>query len=221
MALVAALAPVGSQAAIVTYSLPDVLTFGDYLESNVAATYAGDGFGGMYNAAAMGAPEWAHLFGVELTDYSRTIMQVGIGGLSGQTILSATLSFKLLDGGLGPHDLTLTGFDGGSGNLAYQWDAPVTNYGTAGTTAFNGDNSIDVTALLAASVGAGDTFFGMHLQGADASDLLWTYTYTGFDYGPDRAEVRLTVETAVVPQPASLVLFGVGFALAALVRRRG
>lgn len=212
------LVPAASQAAIVTYELPDILTFTTYTDTNVAATYSGTGFGGMYNTRANDVPAWVHLFGVEQTDYSRTVMQVDISGLSGQTIVSATLSFLLLDGAAGPQDVSLTAFDGGAGALSYQWNAPAINYGNLVASVTTGANAIDVTSLLAASVGGGDSWFGMHLQGTD--QFMWTYTYAGFNYGADRAVVRLTVETAAIPEPGTLALIGLALAGLAGARKR-
>ncbi len=216
LALSAALFPVASQAATVTYSLPDILTFTDYTDNNVAATYSGTGFGGMYGPRV--GVSWAHLFGVESTDFSRTIMQVDTSGLAGATILSATLSFQLLDGSTDPQNVTLTGFDGGAGALTYLWDAPATNYGDLVASVAQGGNSIDVTSLLADSVGAGDAWFGMHLQGS--SEFMWTYSHSGSGYDSDRALVRLTVETAEVPLPGTLPLVGLALAAFGFVRRR-
>lgn len=213
----AALLPAVPQASVVTYSLPDILTFTGYLDSNVSATYLGTGFGGMYNTTAIGQPAWVHLLGVEDTDFSRTIMQVDISGLAGLSIASAFLSFNLSHGA-GPQDVEFTGFDGGAGALTYVWDATGINYGSVVAPVAAGSNSVDVTDLLAASVGAGDHWFGLHLQGTDA--FLWTYTYTGVGFGPDAAGVRLTVDTATIPVPGTLALLGVALAGLGFARRR-
>src|SRR5687768_4679160 len=87
-----------AHAATITYVLPDIGTFADYSNSNESDTYTGNGFVGMYN---FNNPEWAHLFGIEQQDYSRTIGQVDLSALAGTTINSATFSFNIKHGAIG------------------------------------------------------------------------------------------------------------------------
>ncbi|MCC7412199.1 MAG: PEP-CTERM sorting domain-containing protein [Gammaproteobacteria bacterium] len=216
-ALFAAVLLSGAQAAsagVVIYTLADIGTFAAYTEDNVGQTFAGTGFVGMYETVRNGSDQFAHLFGLEDVDYSRTVAQVGIGGLAGAGIVSATLSFDLLDGSATDHGIAVTGF-AGTGALGWIWDAPGSNYGSVGALVSDGANSVDVTALLAASVLAGDAWFNLHLRGTDGQ-YVWTYS----DGDPDNANVRLTVVTRDAPEPATLALFGAGLLGFAGRRRR-
>lgn len=204
-----------ANAGVVSYNLQDIGTFTDYVNSNTADTYTGTGFVGMYSSG------FAHLLGVETNEYSRTLMQVDISALSGKSINSATLSFDLLDGSGGSQAGTLVGFNGGSGVLAYSWDAPASNYGSQQITLNSGANSLDVTSLLAAAIGNNDSWFDMHLTGS--SQYQWTYTTYYRD--SNAANMYLTVDfndgnTGNVPEPASLLLLGVGAAALGASRRK-
>lgn len=212
------LSSLSANAGTVTYALPDIGTFTGYTNSTVSDTYSGNGFVGLYNTMGNGVPAWAHLFGVESTDYSRTLIQIDLSGLSGAAS-SAILGFSLLDGGVGPHGISVTGF-GGTGALAYTWDAPAANFGSVDGTVVGGANVIDVAALLNAALAGGASYLDLLVQGTDTNDYMWTYTDPGRGFGADRAAASLTVTTGDVPEPTSMALFGVALAAAGLARRR-
>lgn len=203
--------------ATITIPITDIGTFESYENSNTADTYTGTGFVGMYDYA------WAHLFGLESSDYSRTILQADLGALAGATISSATLSFDLLDGQAGPHGIILTSYNA-DGTLRYSWDAP-TSLGTANATVDSGPNTIDITSLVTARLAGGGTWLGLHLQGTDDCCYMWTYTDPGDGANPDSAMVRLNITyeggLAQVPEPATYGLMGAGLiGLAWMLRRR-
>ena len=204
------------------FVLPDIGTFTDYTNPNITDTYTGDGFVGLYSAAQTGQDAFAHLLGLERTDYSRTAFQVNISSLTGATINSAFLTFDLLDGG-GGQSISATSYTS-NGTMGYFWDAP-DNLGSVAANVANGANSIDVTSLLAASVAGNANFFGLHLQGTDDNNYIWTYTYTGFGYSADRANARLVVNfnggTQDVPEPGTVaMLVGLGMGSLVVIRRR-
>ncbi len=202
-----------AHAGVTTFTLNDIGTFAGYTSNDTSQTFAGSGFVGMYNT------QWAHLFGIEISSYSRTLAQVNIGSLAGKQINSAMLSFSLLDGDTNSQLATVTGFNGGSGNLAFNFNAPGTNYGSVNATVSGGANALDITDLLTASVAANDGWLGLHFQGSDL--YQWTYTKDGF--GSNRANLQLTVDfadTTDVPEPASLGMLAIGALALAAARRK-
>lgn len=213
-----------AKAASVSIPILDVGTFGGYTAPYNYETSNSTGFFGMYESQNNGSDQLAHLFGLEVENYSRTIAQADIGFLNGATISSATLSFSLNSGGGGSQDIQLTGFDSG-GTLAYLWDAPGANLGQ-GYFTVNGQslNVLDLTMLVQMAADADIDWLGLHLQGT--SDYQWTYTYTGFGAGADSAQVRLNIEyeggeEQPVPEVQTYAtLAGAGLIAAQAIRRR-
>ena len=212
-AVVGCLSACPAGAVTLTYSLKDIGTFTGYSDSNRNDTFAGTGFVGLYNGS------FGHLLGSEGTS-SHTALEVDISGLTGKTIQSATLSYKLLNGSNGTQTASLTSFDA-NGILTNTFNAP-NNLGTPTFTENGlGANTIDVTGLLSNRVASGKDWFGLYLAGT--SQYMWTYTYGGFGYTNDSAQLQLTVNaTNATPEPgafalmASCGLSGVGL----LVRKR-
>jgi hypothetical protein len=194
---------------VIEYPIRDIATFTTYYELNTGQTYAGTGFVGYWSH------DFVHLFGVEGYDHSRTALEVDIRALAGATIDSAVLSFDLLEGMAGVHNVVLTSFSAG-GLLGYFWTPP-DNLGTLNATVrLQPFNTVDVTNLLQNRVDAGADWFGLHLRGADGLNQ-YTLTHTGFGYHSDRANVRLTVHYTI-PEPAALLFLA--FGAFALPRRR-
>jgi hypothetical protein len=215
-AIAASLAASAAHAGTATYTLLDIGTWAGYSTTDVSGTYTGDGFLGMYNTVAVGQPEFAHLFGLEGPDYSRTEAQVGISGLAGKTITSATLSFDLISFFSGGN-VTVNGF-GGDGNLGYNWDSPAATYGST-TGALAPVSSIDVTSIVAAAAGANEDWLDLHLVSDTRSN--WTYTFPDFGTNSDSAQARLTVTFSDgVPEPGTWALMLTGFGLAGAMMRR-
>jgi hypothetical protein len=184
-----------AKSAVVTYQLTDLGNGG-----GTNQTFAGTGYVGMYQNS------FTNLFGLEQSNFSKTALQADISSLIGNQIVSATLSFSLLDGSNLTQSVTATSFDA-DGTLGHFW-VPPSNLGTQNYTVTGATtNALDVTGLLTSRVQSGESWFGLHLQGS--SEYQWTYTFSD----ADRAQVRLTVEYAApVPVPPTAVLAVLGFA---------
>lgn len=221
LAAMLSLAP-AAWAATISIPITDIGTFQDYTNPNTTDTYSGTGFVGLYSTAANDVDAWVHLFGLESSDYSRTILQADLSALAGHSITSATLSFSILDGGAGPHGIIITSYDA-DGTLRYSWDAPG-NLGTVTGNADQGVNTFDVTSLVSSRLAGGDSWLGLHLQGTDDCCFMWTYTDPGNDRTPDSALVRLDITydgQGEIPEPGTYGLMAAGLAsLAWLSRRR-
>lgn len=208
-AVVFLLSSATSRASVQVYAIEDIATFGQYRDYNTNQSFAGTGFVGMYNDS------FAHLFGLEQNDFSKTALQVDIAGLAGAVINSATLSFDLLNGSNASQTATVTSFIA-DGTLEHFWNAP-SNLGAANYTV-DGQNSnyLDVTSFLQERVNADADWLGLHLQGSD----VYQWTYTNTTTTRDAANVRLTVDytipdVAAVPEATSIlawtmVLGGIG-----------
>jgi hypothetical protein len=205
-----------ANAGVVTYQIKDILAGEGYQVANAGQTFAGTGFVGMY--------EWndfGHLFGLEGA-YSRTNLEVGLAGLAGKQVSSATLSFVLRENSGTGGALTITGYDA-NGMLGYNFNAPTAVYGTVSGAIANGNgatSSYDVTAIVQSALAHDEDWLGMHLANSETG--RWTYTYAGYGYAADRAQVQLVVNyaDAAVPEPAALALLGLGLAGVGLARRR-
>lgn len=205
--------------AITTFKINDIGQFEGYTTPDVGQSYYGDGFVGMY------ADSFAHLFGAERNDYSKTAMNVNIADLAGATINSAVLAFDFLHGKSGTQQITLTSFTA-NGNLSHMW-MPSDSLGTA-TYTVNGlsANELDVTSFVQERLASNAEWLGLHLQGSNR--FQWTYT-DARGGGPDAATVRLVVDyqpvsaPTAVPEPFSFAVWsGLGMfgAAVGIARRR-
>lgn len=219
IALSALIAIPTTQAASSSTTILDFGAFGGYTEANMGQTFSGTGFIGMYGTAQNGGDYFAHLFGIEgngSDDYSRTVGQVDVDFLNGQTILSASFEFFIVNnygGGAG----TFTGFDNPSGEIGYIWDAPGANLGNAAFSPVAGWNAIDVTDIVQDAADGNTDWLGFHLQSGPGNN--WTYT----SFEGDEAQVRLVVEYGEQPVPEVqhyAAMLGAAMAGVEMMRRR-
>lgn len=102
-------------------------------------------------------------------------------------------------------ELAITGFDTGV-RLGLQWNAPVNDLDVVigeVTNATLGSELIDIDSLVCQGTQRGWGSFGLHLQNR-CDDYLYTFTHEYPDtLLPDRAQVRIDVVTAAVPEPGT------------------
>lgn len=208
------------------FALNDLADFKTFSTPDHSLTYSGTGYVGMTNDIWSGAgPSWMHGLTLEPAQFGRTLMQLDLAALAGRDIVSATLSFMLLDGqeAAGRNGVQVSGFDVIDGVMALQWDAPQHSHGSVfgeverSTTQ---RQSIDITPLLDYSVRHEQLWLGLHLQ-ATGDNYFYTATHDYPDLlSPDRAQVRIDVITAAVPEPQSWALLAAGLGVVGWIGRR-
>jgi len=217
-AAAAALSGSGLRADITTVDITQLYSGAQgYADNNHATTFSGTGYVGIYPTYDGGS--FAQLMGLENPGdiFSETEMDIALSGLAGDVITSATLSFDVTDGG-GTEGLTISSF-GSTGTLGYNAYAPAA-IGSVGGSVTSGNNSYNVTSLIAGAVNANDSYVGLYLT-PDGSASLWTYSEGGV--GDDSAHMRLTINYAPAAVPdsgSSWVLAAIGLGMMALFGRR-
>jgi len=222
-ACLAALLP--AHAAEFRFELPDLATF-TTASTPERLRFTGSGYVGMSNDVWSGAgPSWAHVLTFEPAEFGRTLMQVDLSSLAGEKVVSATLSFLVLGGQEAPgaNDVSVHGFNARDGVMRLRWDAPLASFGEVTGRVERSETvrqEIDITSLVDFSVHRGQRWLGLHLQ-----SLGEHYVYTStHDYpdilSPDRAQVRLDIVTAPVPEPGTWALLATGLGFVGWIARR-
>jgi hypothetical protein len=173
---------------------------------------------------------WSHALDLSNAADGRTVMQFDLAPLAGQKVVSAQLSFKILDGQDAPStaQVRISGFDNGNGDLALTWDAPTGGLGSVQHSIFNGSTAsqaFDITALVGQGVAQGTGWMGLHLQNLGLESLATrTYEFLENEHRAvidlDRAQVRVDVITAAVPEPDTWALMAAGGVALGWLRRR-
>jgi len=186
----------GANAATLRIPLPDIGTFTSYEDYNPSDTFTGTGFLGIYPTFSTdfgsAGPAFGHVFGLENYNgiFSETELQARLAGLSGATIHSASLNFSIANGSCGNESVLVTSFST-TGTLGYNACAP-NNLGSVDPSGItSGANSINITTLVSAAVGADQSYLGLFLapQGP-GHNYLWTDTYA---YGGTQADADLVI----------------------------
>jgi PEP-CTERM motif len=220
-----------THAATYQFALPDIGQFDDFIAENGSATFTGNGFVGMYNDRwSHHGITWSHSLDLNLANDGRTLMQMDLAPLQGQNIVSATISFRILDGYDAPNStlVRFTGFDNGAGNLGMTWDAPTTSFGSVEHEVFNGSpdsQAFDITSLLRAGQDSGSAWLGLHLQNLGEGQLSTrTYEFLLDEQiavlDLDRAQVRIDIVTTPVPEPTSWAMLLAGVSAVVWTQRR-
>ncbi|WP_259366878.1 PEP-CTERM sorting domain-containing protein [Colwellia sp. BRX8-7] len=195
-----------ANAGLISYELEDIATFSNYRDYNVAQTFTGNGFVGMYGNS------FAHLFRLENDqNQAQNNIQIDISGLLGNSINSAYLSFRLMTSVDGPTNFNIDGYNS-DGRLRHLQGFNDSQYGrssyvTDGTTAIQ---SFDITSILNTALSSNETWLGLNVY-RTSGDSQWTYTPTTGD-ARDSAMLRLNVDynTTEVPEPSTLAIFALG-----------